>query len=261
MSARPIRAFARYVVLGDGLAADLTPALDLKVTEVSVALERDARSGDVPPVGAGSLLYRNDDERWPDFIGDDLMTLAGCREIVRLAADGSSIGDIYDEQLLELEPSDLPTLVTLTAGAIDLLSAVATRPAAARMDAIVRDAVTGVIALAESLQAKFPDLTLILNTLPDPTDGIGAFPEERDGWATPPTSLLQFNSQLRQRASGMPGAVIADVHAAFFGHGLTAPEQERWFWRRNPHEPSAAGASGLRGVWLDTLRALDAAAD
>ena len=125
-----MRAFARYVVMGDGLSADLTPALDLKVAEVSVALERDARSGVVPPVGAGSLLFRNDDDRWPDFIGDDLATLSGCGEIIRLAADGANIGDIFDEQVMGLTLDDLPTLITLTAGAIDLLSAVATRPAA-----------------------------------------------------------------------------------------------------------------------------------
>lgn len=248
-----MRAFARYLVLGDGLSADLTPALDLKVADVSVALERDARSGDVPPVGAGSLLYSNDDERWPDFIGDDLRVLSGCDDIVRLASDGANIGDIFDEQILGLEPSDLPTLITLTAGAIDLLSAVATRPAPARMDAIVRDAVTGVIALAESLHAKFSDLTLILNTLPDPTDGLGVFPDERDGEAVPPATLLQFNAQLREHGAALPGTVVAEVHAAFLGHGLTSPESERWFWRRNPHEPSAAGASGLRDCWLRVL--------
>ena len=249
-----MRAFARYLVLGDGLSADLTPALDLKVTDVSVALERDATSGDVPPVGAGSLLFQNDDERWPDFIGDDLRTLAGCENVLRLASDGASLGDIYDAQIMALEPSDEPTLITLTAGGIDLLSAVATKPAPARMEAIVRDAVTGLLALGEILHGKFSDLTLLLNTLPDPTDGLGVFPDERDGEAIPAMALLQFNALLRQRATALDGTLIAQAHLAFHGHGLTSPEAERWFWRRNPHEPSALGASGLRAVWLETLR-------
>lgn len=249
-----MRAFARYLVLGDGLSADLTPALDLKVADVSVALERDAKSGAVPPVGAGSLLFRNDDERWPDFIGDDLQTFAGCNEILRLATDGASIGDIFDEQIFGLEPSDVSTLITLTAGGIDLLSAVATKPAPARMDAIVYDAVTGVMSLAAMLRARFSDLTLILTTLPDPTDGLGIFTDARDGEAIPPGALLQFNAQLRQRASGLSDTLVADAHGAFHGYGLTASEAERWFWRRNPHEPSAAGASGLRACWLDVLR-------
>lgn len=248
-----MRAFVRYFVLGDGLSADLTPALDLKVADVSVALERDAKSGVVPPVGAGSLLFMNDDERWPDFIGDDLRTLSGCEQIERLAMDGASIGDIFDEQIIGLEPSDEPTLITLTAGAIDLLSAVATKPAPARMQTIVKDAVTGVIALGDMLHARFSDLTLVLTTLPDPTDGLGIFTEERDGVAVPPAALLQFNSLLRERASDMSGTLVADAHAAFHGNGLTSPETERWFWRRNPHEPSAAGASGLRACWLATL--------
>lgn len=245
--------FARYIVLGDGLSADLTPALDLKVADISVALERDARSGEVPPVGAGSLLFANDDERWPDNMGVDLRTLTGCTEIVRLCEDGASIGDIFDAQVLDLEGDAAPTLITVTAGAIDLLSAVATKPAPARRDAIVRDAVGGVIAIAEMLHSRFDDLTLLLTTLPDPTDGVGAFPDARDGEAVPPAAILNFNAQLRERASVLPGTLIAEAHAAFHGHGLTAPEPERWFWRRSPHEPSAAGASGLRACWLDAL--------
>jgi hypothetical protein len=250
-----MRAFARYIVMGDGLSADLTPALDLKVADISVALERDARSGEVPPVGAGSLLYQNDAERWPDFIGDDLATLTGCRSILRLASDGASLGDIFDEQIIDLAPDDAPTLITLTAGAIDLLSAVATKPAQARMDAIVRDAASGVIALAETLHGKFPELTLLLTTLPDPTDGLGVFPDSRDGDAVPASALLQFNGLLREKSAGMAETLVAEAHAAFHGHGLTAPEAERWFWRRSPHEPSAAGANGLRACWLETLRA------
>ena len=254
MSGYAARAFARYIALGDGLSADLTPALDLKVTDVSVALERDARSGDVPPVGASSLLFSNDDERWPEFIGHDLQSIAGCSEIVRLATDGASLGDIFGDQVLTLEGDGSPTLITLTAGAIDLLSAVATKPAPARRDAIVRDAVRGVMALATMLHERYDDLTLILTTLPDPTDGIGVFPDERDGDAVPPATLLHFNALLRDQGHALPGTLVAEAHAAFQGHGLTAPETERWFWRRNPHEPSALGASGLRACWLDTLR-------
>jgi hypothetical protein len=254
VSGATLRPVARYLVLGDGLSADLTPALDLRLADVAVALERDARSGAVPPIGAGSLLFRNDAERWPDFIGDDLETLSGCAQIDRFCADGASIGDIFDEQVLACAPTDEPTLITLTAGAVDLLSAVATRPAAARMDAIVRDAATGVVALAETLHARFPDLTLVLTTLPDPTDGIGVFPDARAGDAVPPGAVLQFNGALTSRAASLPGTLVADAHAAFHGHGLSAPEAERWFWKRNPLEPSALGASGLRACWLETLR-------
>jgi len=248
-----VRAFAHYLTLGDGLSADLTPALDLKLTDISVALERDASSGAVPHVGAGSLLYQNDDDRWHDFIGDDLRTVYGSTQITRIAADGASIGDIFGDQVLPLERSDLPTLITLTAGAIDLLSALDTKPAPARMDAIIRDAVTGILAIAESLHGTFSDLTLMLTTLPDPTDGVGVFPDARDGEAIPATALLQFNRQLRERGGAVPGVIVADAHAAFMGHGLTAPETDRWFWRRNPHEPSALGASGLRACWLEKL--------
>jgi hypothetical protein len=121
------------------------------------------------------------------------------------------------------------------------------------MDAIVRDAVSGVIALAETLHSKFSDLTLVLTTLPDPTDGLGVFTDERDGVAVPASVLLAFNALLRERGSTLSGTLVAEAHTAFHGHGLTAPESERWFWRRSPHEPSALGASGLRECWMRTL--------
>ena len=43
----------------------------------------------------------------------------------------------------------------------------------------------------------------------------------------------------------------------FLGHGMSAEESDRWYWRRSLIEPNARGASEIRHVWLDALRALD----
>jgi len=58
---------------------------------------------------------------------------------------------------------------------------------------------------------------------------------------------------------GTPRVLLADVHAHFNGHGVTAPESERWYWRRSLIEPNARGASEIRAVWLAALA--DAATD
>jgi hypothetical protein len=48
--------------------------------------------------------------------------------------------------------------------------------------------------------------------------------------------------------------VLADVHRHFLGHGVTAPEDQRWYWRRNLIEPNARGASEIRRVWWEALQ-------
>jgi hypothetical protein len=47
---------------------------------------------------------------------------------------------------------------------------------------------------------------------------------------------------------------LADAHAHFLGHGVTAPEAERWYWRRSLIEPNALGAHEIRNLWRDALR-------
>ena len=58
--------FRSYVALGDSMSIDLYPALDAGEVDVAVALERVPEAGAVAPLGAASLLHRNDDARWPD---------------------------------------------------------------------------------------------------------------------------------------------------------------------------------------------------
>jgi len=66
---------AHYLALGDSVSIDLYPALDAGATDVAVALERLPDVGAVAPLGAASLLFRNDDVRWPEFMGRDLVSM------------------------------------------------------------------------------------------------------------------------------------------------------------------------------------------
>ncbi|MBA3672152.1 MAG: hypothetical protein H0W68_09050 [Gemmatimonadaceae bacterium] len=73
-----------------------------------------------------------------------------------------------------------------------------------------------------------------------------------------PLQILDgLNAHIRMLARGTPGVTIGDVHAHFLGHGVSAPEPERWYWRRSLIEPSAIGAHEIRRVWRDALDVAD----
>jgi hypothetical protein len=44
------------------------------------------------------------------------------------------------------------------------------------------------------------------------------------------------------------------VHRHFLGHGVTAAEADRWYWRRSLIEPNARGANEIRRLWIEVLK-------
>ena len=247
-------AFVEYVALGDSMSIDLYPALDAGETDVAVALERDPTAGEVAPLGAASLLYRNDEAHWPDEVGQDLVNRYPGISFTNLAADAATIGDVFGGQLPELTDSDEPTLITLTVGTQDLLSALANRPRGKLLEAIVRDVTRAYDALVDAIRAERPDSLLLLTTVLDPSDRTGIIPGVLgEAGRLPLSALDSLNAHIRQRAASDGGLALADAYVHFLGHGATAPEADRWFWRRSLLEPNAQGANELRRVWLDTL--------
>ena len=246
--------YSRYLALGDSMSIDLYPALDAGEMEVAVALERRADAGAVAPIGAASLLAANDDARWPEFAGRDLETLSPGLARTSLAADAATIGDAFSEQLPAVEPGEDPALVTVTLGGNDLLGAFGGVAKAARMAAAVRDIAQAYGYVVGELARRLPNATLVLTTVYDPSDGTGQAPGLYEGRGTLPLDHLDaVNEHIRRLARETPGARLADVHAHFLGHGASAPEDERWYWRRSLIEPSAMGASEIRRVWLEAL--------
>jgi lysophospholipase L1-like esterase len=252
--------FSHYIALGDSVSIDLYPALDAGQTEVAVNLERDAHAGGVAPLGAASLLHENDDERWPEFAGRDLKSLAPGVRFANLTSDGATIGEVFGFQLPDIEQTaaahagggGVGALVTLTVGGNDLLSAFANRPASRLLGRFVESIVQAYDHLVGAIRRELPDATLLLTTVYDPTDGTGLAPGLFDGAGPLPLEHLdRVNSHVRDLARRVPGARLADVHARFLGHGVTAPEAERYYWRRSLIEPSALGASEVRRVWLE----------
>ena len=242
--------FREYVALGDSTSMDLYPALDAGEIDVAVALERVPQAGHVAPIGAASLFFRNDDARWPEEQGADLSSMFPGIVLRNRATDGATIGEVFGEQLTQLEDSDVETLVTLTVGGNDLLSAFSNKPRATLLASIARDVAEAYEFLLDAIRRARPSSLILLTTIYDPSDGTGAIPGILEAVGPLPLEVIQgMNARIATLARGTPGVALADVHAHFLGRGASAPEEERWYWRRSLIEPNATGANEIRRVW------------
>ena len=236
--------FSLYVALGDSMSTDHYPTCDVR--------DLDVPPGRLDPLGAAALLSRNDDARWPEFGGRDLTRRFPGLRFLNLAEDGALIDDVATEELARLgrDSRDPDILITLTAGGNDLLDALT---AGRRLEDAVRRTTRRYTELVESVREELPRATLLLTTVYDPTDGTGHLPGLEPFGPLPLEYLDQFNDHVRSTAGTAPGLMLADVHHHFLGHGVTAPEGERWYWRRNLIEPNARGASEIRRVWWEAI--------
>jgi len=246
--------YARYLALGDSMSIDLYPALDAGAIDVAVALERVATAGRVAPLGAASLLYRNADDLWPEEVADDLVTLYPGITMQNLASDGATIGEVFGEQLPQVDGDAGPTLVTLTIGGNDLISAFGNRPRAPLLARIAADVAEAYELLLDAARRVVDECTVIATTVFDPSDGTRKIPGVFEEAGRLPIEVLDaFNAHIRKLARGTPKVLLADAHAHFLGHGVTAPEADRWYWKRSLVEPNARGASEIRRLWRSAL--------
>jgi lysophospholipase L1-like esterase len=246
--------FTEYVALGDSLSIDLYPALDAGEIDVAVALERDPGAGSVAPLGAASLLYQNDDARWPEDQGLDLVTRYPGVTYRNLSSDSATIGDVFGEQLAQLEDSEADTLLTLTVGGNDLFSAFANKPRPALLERIANDVAEAYELLLEAIRRMRPNSVVIVSTIYDPSDRTGRIPGVLEDAGVLPLSVLEgMNDTIRRMARGSSDVLLADLYERFQGHGASAPETERWYWRRSLVEPNARGAHEIRQCWREAL--------
>jgi lysophospholipase L1-like esterase len=205
--------------------------------------------------GAASLLHRNRHLDFPAWAGRDLAS-AGLTGLV-LAWDGATAADVLEHQLpLITEP---PAVVTITMGGNDLLSAWGD-------DAAAGAAISEVIAAGEVILARLGAAgsasRIVISTVYDPSDGTGNIDpaELMPSWPGGLAALRELNAALAGLAA-RHGAAVADVHARFLGHGVTAgdPSQllpmpaSRDLWYCGTIEPNAWGADQIRRTWWDAL--------
>lgn len=236
------RRLSRYVAIGDSVSIDLYPQLDLT-----------ARVGQPPPdgVGAASLLHRNIDSLWPEFTGQDLLSARNGIEHVNLCADGAVTSHVLDLQLPSLPADDgSAVLVTLTVGGNDLLGLIGRSYDEGVAE--LRRIIERTREIVREVQSRYGDLTLIIATVYDPSDGaahLGDGIVMRREWEW----LGVYNDAVRQMATAT-GCRLADLHDHFFGHGLSVRDpSQRWYWSELIIEPSARGASEVRRQWLRCL--------
>jgi lysophospholipase L1-like esterase len=247
--------FQRYLALGDSISIDRYPARALEVE----------RTG----LGAASLLHSNADDLFPGMKGQDLKHLVPTLRFRNLGSDtleGDNLtADCFTTQdvlglVRRLGSSDERTLVTLTVGGNDLLSEIGIRSAdlpARAGDNPVPQIVERLRLIIDELFRTLPNAALILGTVYDPTDGSNSLP----GWGNLETYapwLHQYNEAVREIAAADPRIWLADIHQHFFGHGLSAPPGERWYWSGLIIEPNHHGASEVRRLWIDAIAAMAA---
>ncbi|HEX8407921.1 MAG TPA: SGNH/GDSL hydrolase family protein [Thermoanaerobaculia bacterium] len=235
--------FTRYVALGDSISIDVYPAND-------VARRYPGRAS-TDKLGAVSLLVRNDDKLWPEFRGRDLQTsqrsLRFDEQRDDLTSDGATTQSLL-RQVERIERSDEPTLVTITAGGNDLLGHIGSPgpSPAPEIAARLRTAVARVLELR-------PNAVILIGTVYDPSDGTNRLPGYTRTLDREAEWLAEYNDLLRRFVTTDRRLRLADIHRHFLGHGLTAPESERWYLRESIIEPSARGASEVRRVWLEAM--------
>jgi lysophospholipase L1-like esterase len=231
---------AYYVALGDSMSID-------------------AYAGG-PGRGAPSLLYRNRNEDFPEWRGRDLMTAVSGVRLIPLAMDGATSADVRLVQMPRLKEMRVhPILVTVTMGGNDLLKAFGDEAGADAAHRALRENTNAVLA---GLRAMMPaESPILVGTVYDPSDGTGdAAALELLPWPGALEWILRFNATLREVAA-LHGAVVADIHAHFRGHGLDAgdPAQtepdppRRDLYYCGVIEPNAWGANAIRQLWWDTL--------
>ncbi|HEX6095957.1 MAG TPA: SGNH/GDSL hydrolase family protein [Thermoanaerobaculia bacterium] len=209
-----------YLALGDSISIDDYPL----------------RETGIDHIGAASLFARALKQRHPSIAFDNL------------TADGATTDDVLRWQLPSVRPTADPAIVTITAGGNDLLVNLrATRPPVRLVEGIL-DRLTRIV---DEVQRMLPGATILLGTIYDPSDGTNVLDGEtldREAkW------LARVNEGIRALAASREGVVLADIHQRFLGHGMTAPESERWYWSGLIFEPNAEGARQVAALWGDLV--------
>jgi lysophospholipase L1-like esterase len=210
--------------------------------------------------GGASLVYVNRDDDFPQWRGRDLASSHPDASFALLATDGATVETLVDVQLPRLASLGLePTLVTLTIGGNDIMSAYGDSRAA-------RGAIDEVVGVLARVLTELGGLLaaagrVVVGTVYDPSDGTGD--ADRLGLAPWPDAvavIAELNGMLRRVASAH-GAAVAEIEQRFHGHGVLAgdPSQaqprpaERDLWFCHVIEPNAWGANGVREAFWSAL--------
>ena len=235
---RTERFYKRYVGLGDSISID------------------EYAGG--PGWGAISLFYRNKDDIYPEWKGKDLRSLYPGIDFHYLASDGATSDTVLEEQFHGLPPGDDdPTIVTLTVGGNDFLLSLGPGGDIAR-GAIDRFRLN-LTEILEALLERYPNCTMILSTIYDPTDGVGDLDVPEVDIQEAYGLFYAFNKTIVDFGETY-GARIADIYSHFLGHGSQSPyrkglaSDDSSYWYTQEIEPNARGAHEIRRLFWEAFQ-------
>lgn len=242
--------FEYYIPIGDSMTIDFYAASDA----------HSKGHSHLEQVGAASLLFANNSEVFPEFAGNDLVSLFPGIKYADLSFDGATIESLLDHnfqvKLAQYEHSK--NIITVTVGGNDLLEAL--NSFEMKRIKSLEESLLKIQKNFENLLVSFkkncPESKFVITTLYDPTDDTGIMPCARELYSEFDVKYLNgFNQFVRDIASSH-GFSVAEIYWHFRGHGsMCGREDNFWYWKPHPIEPGLIGASEIRRVWLDIIRA------
>lgn len=233
-----------YIALGDSISIDSYPAMDAELPSTT-------------PRGAASVLGRS------------LLGLAKIDEVFNLAEDGATMHDVLRAQLPKIPESRRldANLITLTIGGNDIsfagmrairdLPSTGARSYMEKFSWEIKRIQEEYDDTVSAIRAFLPRSGIILNTLYDPTDGLGSLPASCGEWAeiAPWYSRgrRELGDYIRWRYDGNKyGQLVrvADIFKVFDGRGMAQDDvSKRWYYAKFMIEPSHTGAYEIAKEW------------
>jgi hypothetical protein len=242
---------ARYIALGDSVSIDLYPALDAGEIDVAVALSAILPSATSRRSRRVAALPQR--RRPLARVGRRRSPFAAAAHRLRTSPPTARRRRRLRRQMSQLDETDEPTLVTLTVAGTTCSAPGRSRARRSLLDKIENDIADAHFLLAAAHETARRDVRY--RDCLRPVRSSGVIPGVYEAAGPLPLDILdRFNAHVRTLATGTPRTLLADVHAHFLGHGVSAAESDQWYWRRSLIEPNAKGASQVRSVWLEALR-------
>jgi lysophospholipase L1-like esterase len=171
---------------------------------------------------------------WPEFKARDMVTRDPAVRLLLFGQDGATAKSTLTQQMKRVGSAEDPVLVTVTAGAKDLLE--------------LGDAVPDGDALYTTLSDVFVELGrrldeayFLLGNIPDPGTG-----------DVVTAKLAEFNAAVADVAREQ-GASLIDIYTHFQGHSPAAGEDA---WLTPDLDPTPEGASEIRRLFWQALMEL-----
>lgn len=215
-----------------------------------------------------ALLDLNNDNKWPDFAGDDLRARYGEIEIIDVSEDGATTSTVLSRQLPnaaaalgDVAPGQ--TLVVGTVGGNDLLDILLT----GEVEEGLQTVIDNLQAITDFFldDARFPDgVYLAIGNVYDPTDGVGQVDECFFGVSLQPfiDDFDHLAAESRAMAERDAWAWV-DLRGHFRGHGFRYDEEGSWTDPDDPTlwfqddciHPNVRGHHEIRRLFLSALDA------